>query len=90
MTSPADGGRDLNRHAAFIHVLADALTSVAAIVALLGGKYFGWNWLDPLMGLVGALIIGIWARGLLLETSRVLLDREMDDPLVEQVREALT
>ena len=90
MTSPADGGRDLNRHAAFIHVLADALTSVAAIVALLGGKYFGWNWLDPLMGLVGALIIGIWARGLLLETARVLLDREMDDPLVEQVREALT
>ena len=89
MISPADGGRDLNRHAAFIHVLADALTSVAAIVALLGGKYFGWNWLDPLMGLVGALIIGIWARGLLLDTARVLLDREMDDPLVEEVREAL-
>lgn len=85
----AHGGRDLNRHAAFLHVLADALTSVTAIVALLGGKLFGWNWLDPLMGLFGALIIGLWARGLLLETAKVLLDREMDNPLVERVRSAL-
>jgi len=83
------GGRDLNRHAAFLHVLADALTSVAAIVALLGGKLFGWNWLDPLMGLIGALIIGVWAKGLLQETAKVLLDREMDSPLVERVRVAL-
>jgi cation diffusion facilitator family transporter len=82
-------GRDLNRHAAFVHVLADALTSVAAIVALLGGLLFGWSWLDPLMGVVGALIIAVWAKGLLLETAKVLLDREMDSPVVERVRAAL-
>lgn len=82
-------GKDLNRHAAFIHVLTDALTSVAAIVALLGGKYFGWGWLDPLMGIVGAIIILIWAKGLLRDTAKALLDREMDDPLVEQVRKKL-
>jgi cation diffusion facilitator family transporter len=82
-------GRDLNRHAAFVHVLADALTSVAAIVALLGGLLFGWSWLDPLMGVVGALIIAVWAKGLLIETAKVLLDREMDSPVVERVRAAL-
>lgn len=82
-------GRDLNRHAAFLHVLADALTSVAAIVALLGGWLLGWNWLDPLMGVIGAVIIALWAKGLLLETAKVLLDREMDSPLVAQVRHAL-
>ena len=78
-----------HRHAAFIHVLADALTSVAAIIALLGGLLRGWDWLDPLMGLIGALIIAFWAKGLLLETAKVLLDREMDSPLVERVRTAL-
>lgn len=83
------GGRDLNRHAAYLHVMTDALTSVAAIVALLGGKFFGWSWLDPLMGIVGALVIGLWARGLLVETGKVLLDREMDSPLVERVRATL-
>ncbi|HAW61891.1 MAG TPA: cation transporter [Pseudomonas sp.] len=82
-------GKDLNRHAAFIHVLTDALTSVAAIVALLGGKLFGWGWLDPAMGIVGAVVILVWARGLLRDTAMALLDREMDDPLVEQVCEAL-
>jgi cation diffusion facilitator family transporter len=82
-------GRDLNRHAAFIHVLADALTSVAAIVALLGGLLFGWSWLDPLMGVIGAVIIALWAKGLLIETAKVLLDREMDSPVVVRVRSAL-
>jgi cation diffusion facilitator family transporter len=85
----ASGGKDLNRHAAFIHVLTDALTSVAAIIALLGGKFFGWGWLDPAMGIVGALVILVWARGLLRDTGKALLDREMDDPLVDKVREAL-
>jgi len=85
----ASGGKDLNRHAAFIHVLTDALTSVAAIIALLGGKFFGWGWLDPVMGIVGALVILVWARGLLRDTAKALLDREMDDPLVHRVREAL-
>ncbi|MCQ4249383.1 CDF family Co(II)/Ni(II) efflux transporter DmeF [Pseudomonas stutzeri] len=82
-------GRDLNRHAAFIHVLTDGLTSVAAIIALLGGKYFGWNWLDPLMGIIGAVVILIWAKGLLRETGKALLDREMDDPLVQRVQAQL-
>lgn len=86
---PPKPARDLNRHAAFIHVLADAMTSVAAIVALLGGKLLGWAWLDPLMGLLGALLIGVWAKGLLVDTGKVLLDREMDDPLVAKVRGAL-
>jgi cation diffusion facilitator family transporter len=70
-------------------VLTDALTSVAAIVALLGGKFFGWGWLDPAMGIVGALVILVWARGLLRDTGKALLDREMDDPLVDKIREAL-
>ena len=82
-------GKDLNRHAAFIHVLADALTSVAAIIALLGGLLLGWDWLDPLMGVIGAVIIAVWAKGLLIETGKVLLDREMDSPVVERVRSAL-
>lgn len=83
------GGKDLNRHAAFVHVLTDALTSIAAIIALLGGKYFGWGWLDPLMGIIGAIVILVWARGLLRDTTKVLLDREMDDPLVKKVKERL-
>lgn len=86
----AKPGKDLNRHAAYIHVLADALTSVAAIIALLGGLWLGWNWLDPLMGVIGAVIIAVWAKGLLLETAKVLLDREMDSPIVAQVRTTLT
>ncbi len=79
-------GTDLNRHAALVHVLADALTSVAALLALGAGLWLGWDWFDPLMGILGALIIAWWARGLLLQTGRVLLDREMDSPLVERVR----
>ena len=86
---PHAHGHDLNHRAAYLHVLADALTSVAAILALAGGEWFGWNWLDPMTGLAGSLIIGVWARGLLIETGRVLLDREMDDPLVGRVRAAL-
>lgn len=81
-----DAGRDLNRHAAFLHVLADALTSVAALVALAGGLWLGWAWLDPLMGVLGSLIIAWWARGLLIQTGRILLDREMDAPLLERLR----
>lgn len=82
-------GKDLNRHAAFIHVLADAVTSVAAILALLGGLLWGWYWLDPLMGIIGSVIIAIWAKGLLTETTKALLDREMDTPLVAQIRSKL-
>jgi cation diffusion facilitator family transporter len=69
---------DHNLKAAYIHVLADALTSILAIFALLGGKLYGLNWLDPVMGIVGALVIGRWAIGLLRETARVLLDHRAD------------
>jgi cation diffusion facilitator family transporter len=71
-------GHDHNLKAAYLHVLADALTSLLAIVALLAGKAFGWVWMDPLMGIVGAVIITKWAHGLLMDTGRILLDRDAD------------
>ena len=80
---------DLNLRAAYLHVLADALTSVLAIVALIGGKAFGWDWLDPVMGIVGAAVITVWAWGLLRQTSRVLLDREMDESVVQEIRDVI-
>jgi cation diffusion facilitator family transporter len=81
--------QDLNVRAAYLHVLADAATSVLAIMALLGGKLWGLAWLDPIMGLAGAVLIAIWARGLLRDSGRVLLDAEMDAPLVREVREII-
>ncbi|MVA82693.1 CDF family Co(II)/Ni(II) efflux transporter DmeF [Agrobacterium vitis] len=72
--SGSHGGRDRNLRAAYIHVLADALTSVMAIAALLLGSFFGWLWLDPLIGVVGALVIGSWAFGLMRDSGMVLLD----------------
>ena len=80
---------DLNLKAAYLHVIADAATSVLAIIALIGGWFYGWDWLDPAMGIVGAVLVGKWARGLLKETGKVLLDREMDHPVVEEIREAV-
>jgi cation diffusion facilitator family transporter len=83
------GGSDLNLRAAYVHVLADALTSVLAIAALLGALWWGWWWLDPVVGLLGAAVIAVWAVGLLRQSARVLLDREMDHPIVAEVRSAL-
>lgn len=80
---------DLNLRSAYIHVLADAATSVLAILALAGGWLFGWGWLDPVMGIVGAVLVGVWAFGLLRQTGVVLLDREMDHPVVAEIREVL-
>lgn len=80
---------DLNLRSAYLHVIADAATSVLAILALLGGMYYGWNWLDPVMGLVGAVLVARWAHGLIQDTGRVLLDCEMDHPVVEEVRQAI-
>lgn len=80
---------DLNLRSAYLHVLADAATSVLAIVALIGGWLWGWDWLDPLMGIVGALLVASWARGLMLDTSCVLLDREMDHPVVDEIRDVV-
>ncbi len=77
---------DLNLKSAYMHVLADAATSVLAIVALGGGWLYGWSWLDPAMGLIGAALVGLWAKNLLGETGKVLLDREMDHPIVGEIR----
>jgi cation diffusion facilitator family transporter len=70
-----DHHHDHNLRAAYFHVLADALTSVLAIAALLAGRWLGWVWLDPVIGIVGALVIARWSLGLLRDTSAVLLDR---------------
>jgi len=79
---------DHNLKAAYLHVVADALTSVLAILALLAGKLMGWLWLDPLMGVVGALVILRWAYGLVLDTSGVLLDK-VDERSGDDLRERI-
>jgi len=84
-----DPHNDLNLKSAYLHVMADAATSVLAIAALFGGWIFGWSWLDPLMGIVGAVLVAVWARGLIADTGKVLLDREMDHPVVDEIREAV-
>jgi cation diffusion facilitator family transporter len=83
------GHHDLNLRSAYMHVLADAATSVLAIIALLGGKFWGASWLDPVMGLLGATLVSMWAYGLLRDTGRVLLDAEMNAPVVAEIREAI-
>lgn len=80
---------DLNQRAAYIHVVTDAATSVLAIVALIGGKLWGVAWLDPVMGIVGAALVATWAYGLLRESGRVLLDAEMNAPVVEEIRDVI-
>jgi cation diffusion facilitator family transporter len=77
---------DHNLRAAYIHVLADALTSVLAIAALGGGLLYGWNFLDPLMGLVGAMLVGRWAWGLVSDSAEVLLDAEDHGRTAAEVR----
>ncbi len=74
---------------AYLHVLADALTSVLAIVALLAAKYFGYTWMDPLMGIVGAALVARWSIGLLRETSAVLLDRSASEGVRDEIRASL-
>ena len=81
-------GGDNNMRAAYIHVLADALTSVLAIVALLAGRYFGWVWLDPVMGVVGSLVIGRWAYSLMKASAAVLLD-VTDEHVAQEIRDIL-
>jgi len=78
-------GHDHNLRAAYMHVLADALTSLLAIVALLAGKYFAWNWMDPMMGIVGAVIITRWSLGLLKQTGPILLDASIDSDYKENI-----
>lgn len=80
---------DHNLRAAYLHVLADAMTSLLAIVALLAGKAFGWLWMDPLMGIVGAIVIARWSWGLLRDTSRILLDSDVDEETMSAIRSAI-
>ena len=80
---------DLNLRSAYLHVVADAATSVLAIVALFGGKFWGANWLDPAMGIAGAGLVSIWAYGLLRDTGSVLLDAGMEAPVVAEIHEAI-
>ena len=80
---------DHNLRSAYLHVLADALTSVAALAALLGGKYLGAGWLDPAMGVVGSVLVARWAWGLLRVSSTVLLDHQAPAEVTERLRSAL-
>ena len=80
---------DLNLRSAYMHVVADAATSVLAIVALFGGKLWGASWLDPVMGIVGAALVAVWAYGLLRDSGRVLLDADMNAPVVKEIREVI-
>lgn len=83
------GHHDHNIKAAYFHVLADTLTSILAIVALLIGKYIGLTWMDPLMGIVGALVIFHWAFGLIKESSAVLLDKSVKVSSLEKIAKAV-
>lgn len=81
--------RDHNIRSAYIHVIADAAVSVLAIVGLLLARAFGWVWMDPLAGIVGALVIANWAYGLMRDTGGILLDVNVDRKLADNVRRAI-
>ena len=81
---------DLNLRAAYLHVLADAFTSVAAISALLAGKFFAWSWLDPAVGILGSGVVLSWAYSLIRDTSGILLDRTpASSDLPDEIRHAV-
>ena len=84
-----DHHHDHNLRAAYFHVLADAMTSLLAIIALLSGKFLGWNWLDPMMGIVGAVIITRWSYVLLNQTSPILLDASIEDDYQQAIKETI-
>jgi cation diffusion facilitator family transporter len=84
-----DHHTDHNLKSAYMHVVADALTSVTAIVALIAGKFWGWVWLDPVMGIVGAAVIARWSWGLLRDTGRVLLDMSLSPEPAQSMRRVL-
>lgn len=83
--APHAHGHDNNMRSAYMHVLADALTSVLAIAALLAGRYLGWVWMDPAMGIVGAIVIARWSWSLMRDTAAVLLDAT-DDKIAAKIR----
>ena len=80
---------DLNLKSAYVHVIADAATSMLAIIALAGGWIYGWSWLDPAIGIAGAVLVAIWSKNLIIATGTVLLDREMDHPVVDKIRKVV-
>lgn len=83
------GDHDHNLRGAYLHVLADALTSVLALIALGAGKVWHWVWTDPMMGIVGALLIASWARDLLRDTGKILIDRDVDPELIHRIQELI-
>ena len=87
---PKPGARDNNLRAAYLHVLADALTSVLAIIALVLGSLYGWIWMDPAMGVVGALVIARWSWGLIRDSGRVLVDYStLAQEIAQEIRDAI-
>ncbi|MDK9758189.1 CDF family Co(II)/Ni(II) efflux transporter DmeF [Vibrio sp. D173a] len=80
---------DHNLTAAYFHVLADTFTSLLAIVALIVGKFYGWIWLDAMMGIVGAVVIGKWTLGLMKQTAPVLLDESINKSYRDEITETL-
>jgi cation diffusion facilitator family transporter len=83
------GHHDTNLRAAYVHVLADALTSVLAIVALLAARFYGWVWMDPAVGMIGAVVIAFWSVGLIRSSGRTLLDMVPDPSFSSRIREML-
>lgn len=81
--------KDLNQRSAYIHVLTDAATSVLAIIALFGGLLWGARWLDPMMGIVGGILVAVWAYNLLRDAGKILLDAEMDAPVVKEIEDVI-
>jgi divalent metal cation (Fe/Co/Zn/Cd) transporter len=81
--------RDNNMRAAIVHVLADAAVSVLVIVGLLLGRFLGWSWMDPVVGLVGAIVIAAWAFSLVRDTSAVLLDMTPDQTMAQRMRDVI-
>ena len=82
-------GHDTNFRAAYVHVLADALTSLTAIIALTAGRFLGWTWLDPAMGLVGTVVIAFWALSLVRSAGATLLDMVPSDAVADRIRSAV-
>ena len=80
---------DLNLKAAYIHVITDAITSLLAIIALIAGLLFDWNWMDPLMGIVGSILVLLWSRSLIKQTTSILIDSGAQDETSETLREKI-
>lgn len=81
--------RDNNMRAAVIHVVADAAVSVLVIIGLVLARVFGWMWMDPIAGIVGACVIASWSYGLIRDTGAILLDMTPDKPMADKVRQTI-